>query len=103
MEDSHPSRRTADEVIVSLVWELTIDEVGFWQVVPSGRDKLRLEGPELDNFVQQALSTLFAAGAVPVRHQRETGKVWTWQKQFGSLPDEMAGAIVRDWVASGRP
>jgi hypothetical protein len=83
--------------------ELAHDEVGFWQIVPEGRNGFGLAGADLDEFVRRTLLSLFAKGAVPVRHVRESGRVWTWQKSYGASAEEMAEAIVREWVREGRP
>jgi hypothetical protein len=77
--------------------------VGFWQIVPEGRSGFGLAGADLDEFVRRTLLSLFARGAVPVRHVRESGRVWTWQKSYGASAEEMAEAIVREWVREGRP
>jgi hypothetical protein len=90
------------EWIQHRVDELADDEVGFWQVVPEGR-LFGLTGASLDEFVRRTLMSLFAHGAVPVRHVPESGHVWTRQKSYGTTAEEMAEAIVREWIGEGRP
>lgn len=83
--------------------ELDIDEVGFWRVVSEGRRGFGLMGAELDDFVSRIVLALFERGAVPIRHVRSSGRVWTWQKCYGTSAKEMAGAIVAEWIGKGRP
>ena len=83
--------------------ELETDAVGFWQIVPDGREGFGLEGTELDAFVRRSLAALFSRGAVPVRHMPSSGVDWTWQRNFGSSSDEMVEAVLADWIARGRP
>jgi hypothetical protein len=83
--------------------ELDIDEVGFWQLVPEGRQGFGLAAAELDDFVRRNLLALFERGAVPVRHVPSSGHVWTWQKSYGTSAEAMAEAIVSEWIEKGRP
>jgi hypothetical protein len=89
--------------IFSLANELDVDEVGFWQVAPEGRDGFGLTGPDLDDFVRQSLRALLGRGAVPMRHIPGNGRVWTWQQSYGTSAEEMAEAIVQEWIGAGRP
>jgi hypothetical protein len=83
--------------------ELDTDEVGLWQIIPEGREGFGLAGDDLDNFVRQSLLALFERGAVPLRHVRDSGHVWTWQKGYGTSAQEMAEAILEEWIMEGRP
>lgn len=47
--------------------ELEVDAVGFWQIVPVGRDSFGLEGGELNDFVRRSIIALLEKGAAPVR------------------------------------
>jgi hypothetical protein len=83
--------------------ELDIDEVGFWQVVPEGREGFGLTGTDLDDFVRRRLLALFERGAIPVRHVQGSDRVWTWQRSYGTSAEEMVEAIVEEWIGEGRP
>jgi hypothetical protein len=82
--------------------ELNADEVGFWQIIPEGRD-FGLTGVDLDDFVRKSLWALFERGAVPLRHVRDSGHLWTWQRSYGISAQEMVEAIVEEWIGEGRP
>ena len=42
-------------------------------------------------------------GALPVRHVPGDLNVWTICRNYGTTPEQMAEAILKDWNAEGRP
>jgi len=81
--------------------ELEIDAVGFWQIVPIGRDSFGLEDDKLNDFVKRSIIALLEKGAVPVRPSTNEGEAWRVQRQYGSKHDEVAANIITEWLDSG--
>jgi len=102
-EPKHRSYGTPMSEWINLVGELDIDAVGFWQIIPVGRDGFGLEGHALEDFIRRKLLALFAYGALPVRHVPGDPNVWTAQTSYGETPDAMADGIISEWNAQGRP
>ncbi len=86
------------EVIAQIPAELPLDAVGIWQIIPTGQVSFGLSGAALASFVRAAVLALLDAGAVPVRHIPGTGYDWVRQKQYGESREEIADAVVQEWL-----
>lgn len=92
---------TAAEYLKDLPYEIDGDGEALWRIVPQGRG-FGYEGVELAEFVRQSVMRLLEAGAVPVRfNPKGVDLRWKEQTQYGSEPDEIADAIVAEWLESG--
>lgn len=83
--------------------ELPADAVGLWQIAGPARHDFGLDGEALVSCVRRAVQALLARGARPVVGGGDTGFYWLPQLQYGSEPDEMADAVLREWQARGMP
>jgi hypothetical protein len=90
----------AAEYIKFLPYDLDIDGVGFWGIVPAGRSFM-FEGAELAEFVRLCLWRMIDVGAVTVRHAESGTMRWLEQKQYGTERDQVAEAIIAEWQAAG--
>jgi hypothetical protein len=90
-----------EEWIAMVPNELPIDAVGLWQIMAAGRGGFELSGTELVEFVRLVLLALFEKGAKPVTGATDGIHVWSLVP-YGETPSEMADAIIREWMASGR-
>jgi hypothetical protein len=107
MIDMQRNRRNDPEDTVSNYIETIphyIDDEGegesLWRIVPGGRS-FGLEGDELAEFVKLCVLRLLEAGAVPVRHADDGALNWAEQTQYGATKDEIADAIVAEWLEAG--
>jgi len=101
-EPRHRSFGTPMSEWIASVGELEVDAVGLWQIIPVGREWFGLEGEALDDFIRRSLLAHFAYGAFPVRHEAAARTAWTIQTCYGTLPEEMAQAIITEWNDQGR-
>lgn len=90
---------TIDEWISAFPKELPRDAIGVYEIVVAGRDDLKLGDASLSDFVLQGILALLDAGAVPVRFGGGSGFDWVRQKQYGIDPDQVAQAIIKEWLA----
>lgn len=88
---------TISEVIALIPNELKYDVVGVWHIVPDGETGFGLSGSDLANFLKRAILALLEAGAVPVRHFAGSDYEWVRQNQYGTTPENIADAIVKEW------
>lgn len=91
---------TVAEYFKFLPYEIDGDGEGLWQIVPAGRS-FGFEGADLAEFVRLGVMRLLDAGCAPVRPASEGPKRWIEQTQFGSDQNEIADAIVAEWLAAG--
>lgn len=92
---------TAAEFLRDLPYETDGDGEALWRIVPQGRG-FGFEGGELEEFVRKCVLRLLKSGAVPVRYNPKGVELrWKEQTQYGSSHDEIADAIVAEWLASG--
>lgn len=92
---------TAAEFIEGLPLEIDSDGEGLWSIVPRGRG-FGFVGGDLAEFVRLCVMRLLEAGAVPVRHRSQGEELlWEEQTQYGTTREEIADAIVAEWLASG--
>jgi hypothetical protein len=66
-----------------------------------GRDGFGLSGSELIDYVRRHLLALFTRGAKPVIGARDGIHFWT-PVDYGKTADEMADAIINEWIQTGR-
>ncbi|MBX9861600.1 MAG: hypothetical protein K2Y42_02500 [Hyphomicrobium sp.] len=99
------SRRDAPEDTVSnyietISYYIDSDGESLWRIVPGGRT-FGFDGDELAEFVRLCVLRLLEAGAVAVRHADEGPLNWVEQTQYGSSNEEVADAIVAEWLEAG--
>ncbi|MGO4441632.1 hypothetical protein [Rhizobium sp. RAF56] len=92
---------TIAEHIKTVAEELPIDAVGLWQIVPAGRYGFDLSGGELAEFVQRCVTALLERGAKPVMGGGGTKYDWILQPQYGETNEEVANAVLREWLDAG--
>jgi hypothetical protein len=92
---------TIAEHIRTVPDELSVDAVGLWQIVPAGREGFGLNGDELTEFVRLCVLALLERGAKPVVGGGGTQYDWILQPKYGEVNEEIASAIVNEWLASG--
>lgn len=92
---------TMSEYIAKVPNELLVDAVGLWQIVPYGRRGFGLEGDELVGYVRRNLHALLERGAKPVVGAVDGIHYWKVQGQYGTTPEEIADAVIREWLAAG--
>lgn len=92
---------TVEDYINTRPYDIDGDGEGLWRIVPTGRG-FGFEGDELTEFVRLCVLRVLDAGAVPVRHSPEgMPLLWQEQTQYGTAKDEIAEAIVAEWLATG--
>ena len=92
---------TVAEYLEDLPLDTDGDGAGLWSIVPAGRG-FGFEGGELSEFVRLCLMRLLESGAVPVRHGPNDALLqWQEQTQYGSTREQVADAIVAEWLATG--
>ncbi len=92
---------TAANYIKTRPYEIDGDGAGFWGIVPWGRS-FGFEGGDLAEFVRLCVLRLLEAGAVPVRHGPDDAELqWKEQTQYGTTLEQIADAIVAEWLATG--
>lgn len=92
---------TITEHIQTVSAELPVDAVGLWQIVPVGRDGFGLSDDDLVEFVRRCILALLKSDAKPVVGGGGTEYDWILQRQYGETSEEIADAVVEEWVASG--
>jgi hypothetical protein len=84
------------EWIEQTATELNIDAVGLWQVVAAGKNRFKLIGGALTEFVRLAIAELLRQGAAPVVGARAP---YYWRPvDYGSTETEILEAVVMDWL-----
>ena len=83
------------DIIAQYSDELELGPIGLWHVVP--RVTNSANGQVAVSDLRQIIMAMLEAGAVPVRHIPGSGYEWVHQKQYGSSPEEIANAIVKEW------
>jgi len=93
---------TVTEFLEGLLFEVDGDGEGLWSIVPTGRSGFGFEGPELTEFVRLSVMHMLEAGAVPALHRPLTEPLeWIEQTQYGTTKDQIADAVVAEWLAKG--
>jgi hypothetical protein len=91
---------TIEQRLRDVTAELEIDAVGLWQIASFGEDGFGLSAEALTDYVRRHILVLLAAGAKPVVGRRHGPRYWL-VVDYGSKPDEIAEAIIRDWKLGG--
>ncbi|MFA5951347.1 MAG: hypothetical protein WC807_13790 [Hyphomicrobium sp.] len=91
---------SVSEFIDTIPYFLDSDGESLWHIVPGGRS-FGFEGDDLTEFVRLCVLRLLNTGGIPVRHAEEGELNWTEQAQYGTTTDEIANAIVAEWLAKG--
>lgn len=99
---------TVDEWISDRLGELDVaqvgpnDPVGMWLIPPAGRYDFGLAGELLVAFVWRTLLDLLRAGAMPVTGDDASDQDrWSVLKEYRGRPEDIAEAIIGEWLASG--
>jgi len=95
--------QTVIEYIQTVPGELPVDAVGLWQIVPAGREGFDLKGEDLAQFIRLCVFALLKHGAVPVTGGAGTEYDWLHEHRYGNTMDEIADAVVAEWMVSGAP
>jgi hypothetical protein len=95
-----PLGDTVAEFIETLPYEIDGDGEGFWGIVPRART-WGFKGGDLTEFVRLCVLRLLEAGAVPVRHAESGPLRWQEQTQYGTTNEDVADAIIAEWLESG--
>jgi hypothetical protein len=72
----------------------------MWAIISAGKS-FRFEGADLVEFVRRSVSRLLDAGGIPVRHADSGPLLWREQTQYGNTKEQIADAIVAEWLAAG--
>ena len=99
------TQRTKNGYTVAEYLELLPDEAdgdgdGLWSVVKGGQS-FDFEGADLAEFVRLCVLRYLDAGCAPVRFAEVGPMQWLEQKQFGTDKNEIADAVVAEWLAAG--
>ena len=92
---------TLAEYLEDLPLDTDGDGASLWSIVPAGRG-FGFAGAEHAEYVRLCVLRLLKSGAVPVRHSPKGEELlWKEQTQYGTTHDEIADAIVAEWLAAG--
>jgi hypothetical protein len=100
MERRRALGNSVAEFVEALPYWTDSDGESLWHIVPGGRT-FGFKGGDLAEFVRLCVSRLLEAGAVPVRHADDGIFNWVEQTQYGSSNEEIADAIVTEWLETG--
>lgn len=93
---------TVEEYFDKLPYEIDNDGDGecLFRIIPVGQS-FNFQGKELAEFVRLSIVRLLEAGAVPVLYAQEGELLWKEQTQYGETIEEIANAIVTEWLDNG--
>jgi len=93
---------TVEEWIALVPNELEYAEVSLWHIAIAGIEGFGLSGEALTDYMRRNVIALLDAGGVPARHVANAihGRGWL-PADYGSTPDEIADAIVAEWLGQG--
>jgi hypothetical protein len=74
--------------------------LGMWVIVSDGRNGFGLEGEALAGYIRDSIYALMDAGFKPVRGAGKPNQ-WDLQVQYGSNKQEVAEAVIREWLREG--
>jgi hypothetical protein len=77
------------------------DPVGLWQIVKGGRERFRVSGAALEDFVFRTIVHLVQAGAKPIAGDKREISGWQWTQEFGTDPEGIGNAVIAKWKVSG--
>lgn len=96
-----PMGFTVAEYLEGLPSETDSDGEGLWAIVPTGQG-FAFQDAELSEFVRLCVLRLLDSGAVPVRHgPKDADLEWEEQTQYGTAHEQIADAIIAEWLATG--
>lgn len=90
-----------EEWIALVPGELAIDAVSLRNIVVAGREGFELSGDQLIEYVRRNILLLLAKGAKPVVGALDGVHFWSLV-HYGNAPEEIADAIIREWLHAGR-
>jgi hypothetical protein len=70
-------------------------------MVKNGRQGFGLAGNALEDFVRRFVIEMVKGGAVPVVGDKTAASGWRQFQQYGSDPNFIAEAVVKEWKESG--
>ena len=91
---------TISEYLEGLPFYLDSEGVRLWSVPATGKS-FGFEGGDLVEFVKRCLLHLLRAGGIPVRYADSGPLYWREQTQYGKGKEEIANAIIAEWLAAG--
>lgn len=77
--------------------------VGLWDIVRSGRYRFGFAGTELHSFISESIKALISNGAMPTTKSADPLYMRMATERFGVTPDEIAKAVVKEWIDQGEP
>lgn len=83
--------------------ELNEDYVGFWSIISSGRGSYLLSGADLREFAGLYVFNLISHGAIVIEPARDGVHWWKSVSRYGTTPEDIAKAVVAEWVEQGEP
>ncbi len=95
------SGETVEEWLDMLPYELEGDATGLWTIIPAGRHDFGLTGDDLIEFTRRGLLALLREGAKPVHGSKEALSGWELAEGYGDTPEQIAEAVIVEWLASG--
>ena len=95
------SGESVAEWLDMLPYELERDATGLWTIIPVGRHDFGLTGDDLLEFTRRGLLVLLRNGAKPVHGSREALSGWELAEGYGDTPEQIAEAVIAEWLASG--
>lgn len=91
---------TVAEWLETLPYELERDAIGLWGIIPVGRHTFGLVDSDLVEFTRRALLAVLQKGARPVRGANNPER-WIAADEYGDIPEQIADAVIAEWLASG--
>jgi hypothetical protein len=85
-----------------LVGQLRNYPVGFWQIIQDSRYDFRLVGDNLTECARLGMLALLWAGAKPIERVPDPPLTWRIVKRYGETPEQIADAVLTEWIAAGR-
>lgn len=100
LQQRRPSGVTVAEYLEGVPSELGDDGKAMFAIVPAGRS-FGFTGRDLSEFVRLCILRLLSAGGIPVKYAERGPLLWREQTQYGKTKEEIADAIVAEWLAAG--
>jgi hypothetical protein len=75
--------------------------IGLWQIVKDSHYDFRLVDDNLTACIRVEILALLRAGARPIEPALDTPSGWRVVERYGAAPEQIAGAVIAEWVASG--
>lgn len=94
---------TLSEELEGFVTELKEDRVGLWYIIKIGRYSFEFTGKQLHDFITLVIKTLIENGGVVGDDADSTKIIHIPTTRYGTKPDEIARAVLDEWIKSGEP